>query len=491
MRVSVIMPVYNTLEYLPEALESLRQQDMPAAQFEVLAIDDGSTDGSGELLDRWAAVHDNVRVVHQANSGWPGMPRNRGLEDSKGQYVFFMDSDDYLGPEALRRLHDFAVAHDSDVVVPKHVGVGGRASSDAPWGTGQVLDADLRKVFLTLMPHKLLRRAFLDEQGLRFPEGKVRLEDGIFVSRAYLTARRVSTLGDYDYYALRQRAAGGNISGGRLEPQSYIGSVTKIISNIRELCADAPLADDLVVLIYRRKALKVFRAERFAAYSPDIQRSWVAAVQTLTREHIPPELQERLDEPQRTQAALARAGDVRGMLDLAKFHLEGGPAMPASPRRRLLNRLGVTPPKATPPGARLQVRLDRAETVPDGLVIRGTARLRGAPPVYLRYVMDVWRLGAPEQPLLQVPVQVGPVDDQGWQPWRARVAPEQAVGLAPGRYRASLRTVRSGLSGRVVVRGADVRTSPSGLDSQARRLTPYVTQGDYLGFKVTSGPPVR
>src|SRR3712207_5266398 len=113
--VSVVIPVYNTRPYLAECLDSVLTQDLPRSDFEVVAVDDGSTDGSAELLDSYCGRYRNLRVIHQENSGWPGRPRNVGRDASRGSYVFFADSDDCLGPEALRRMCDFAVRHGSDV----------------------------------------------------------------------------------------------------------------------------------------------------------------------------------------------------------------------------------------------------------------------------------------------------------------------------------------------------------------------------------------
>ncbi|QTV79712.1 glycosyltransferase family 2 protein [Microbacterium sp. NIBRBAC000506063] len=72
---SVIMPVYNEMPHLREALESALAQDM--RDLELIVVDDGSTDGSGELLDDFAERDDRVTVLHERNSGWPGTPRNR------------------------------------------------------------------------------------------------------------------------------------------------------------------------------------------------------------------------------------------------------------------------------------------------------------------------------------------------------------------------------------------------------------------------------
>src|SRR5690606_7266219 len=95
-------------------------------EFEVIAVDDGSTDFGGEILDVYAKRNSNFIALHQENSGWPGKPRNVGIENARGEYVFFIDSDDRLGPQALRRMTSFALEHDVDVLVPKMVGLDGR-----------------------------------------------------------------------------------------------------------------------------------------------------------------------------------------------------------------------------------------------------------------------------------------------------------------------------------------------------------------------------
>src|SRR5919199_4078834 len=113
--VSVVVPVYNTMPDLELCLRSLVSQATRSCSYEVITVDDGSTDGSGELLDEYAQRYDMIEVIHQENSGWPGRPRNVGLDASGGRYVFFMDSDDELGRQSLRRLVAHADRHSSDI----------------------------------------------------------------------------------------------------------------------------------------------------------------------------------------------------------------------------------------------------------------------------------------------------------------------------------------------------------------------------------------
>ena len=163
-------------------------------------------------------------------------------------------------------------------MVPKMVGVGGRYVDDRVYARTMV-DADLFQVFKTLAPQKLFRRSFLDERGIRFPEERVRLEDGMFISRAYLEASRVSMLADYDYYFIRTRPDGGNISATLGDPKAYIGSVATLMDIMRERSPDPELAEAIALDVYRRKGLKHFRPERFFNHRPKRLDAWFTAVQ--------------------------------------------------------------------------------------------------------------------------------------------------------------------------------------------------------------------
>lgn len=112
--ISVILPVYNSEEYLGECLDSVFSQT--GVPFEVLLVDDGSTDGSAKICDRAAAEYPNCRVFHQTNSG-VAASRNFGMEQAKGAYVCFVDSDDTLLPGALSFLYEKAEATGADVVM--------------------------------------------------------------------------------------------------------------------------------------------------------------------------------------------------------------------------------------------------------------------------------------------------------------------------------------------------------------------------------------
>src|SRR5690625_973980 len=121
--VSIIIPVYNVEDYVRHTLDSVLNQGLGLGQIEVIAVDDGSTDDSGRILDAYAAQYDYFVVRHQENSGGPGGPRNRGIEIASGKYLFFLDADDELTENALRDLVRVAESEGSDVVLGKGEGV--------------------------------------------------------------------------------------------------------------------------------------------------------------------------------------------------------------------------------------------------------------------------------------------------------------------------------------------------------------------------------
>lgn len=98
MLLSIIIPVFNVEQYLQECLDSVFTQDI--SECEIIAINDGSTDGSGSILDEYANIHPYFIIVNQVNKGLSGA-RNTGIDNAKGEYLYFLDSDDFLLPDAI------------------------------------------------------------------------------------------------------------------------------------------------------------------------------------------------------------------------------------------------------------------------------------------------------------------------------------------------------------------------------------------------------
>ncbi|GAA2749625.1 glycosyltransferase family 2 protein [Amnibacterium kyonggiense] len=236
MKVSVVVPVFNTGPGIAALIDSLRAQTLPASQWEAVFVDDGSTDDTADRVERLIADVPNMRLLREAPSGWPGRPRNVGMDAAHGEYVFFSDDDDTLGSEALERLAAFADAHGSDVVVPKTVG----RNRGVPSIPRTVVDAQADPALLmgTLAPQKLFRLAFLRDRGIRFQEGHFRLEDHLFVVTAYLRARRVSVYADYPCYYLAYETGRAHISQQQPEWHGYFGSIRACLDRVDEEAVD-------------------------------------------------------------------------------------------------------------------------------------------------------------------------------------------------------------------------------------------------------------
>ncbi|MCK8438611.1 glycosyltransferase family 2 protein [Streptomyces sp. D2-8] len=211
-RVSVIIPAYNAMPELTKCVTSVMEQTLGLDTIEIIAVDDGSTDGTGRELDRLARTCSRMRVVHQPNSGGAGGPRNTGLDMAGGDYVFFLDSDDYLGPDALRRMVAMADENRTDVVLGKMVSVGGRAVPTAVFSHNQPrTDVFSSAAYRTLGCWKLFRRSLIERLDLRFPPYR-NCEDKPFTAAAFLNADGISVVADYDCYYSRNRQNGNNLT---------------------------------------------------------------------------------------------------------------------------------------------------------------------------------------------------------------------------------------------------------------------------------------
>ncbi len=181
MKVSVILPVYNAATTITRMLDSLRDQTL--VDFEVLMIDDGSTDNSGAILDEYAQKDNRFRVVHKKNEG-VSAARQTGVELAQGEYVIHADSDDWVDQTMLEELYAKAENDDADVVICDFF-----SNTD----TGQTLckqrpselkaDVILRELFQQLHGsccNKLVRQACYNKYNVRFPKGINHCEDLLF-----------------------------------------------------------------------------------------------------------------------------------------------------------------------------------------------------------------------------------------------------------------------------------------------------------------------
>ena len=110
--ISVVVPVFNSEQYLTSCIDSILEQNFE--NFQIVLVDDGSSDGSGEICDEYAQKHDNIKAIHQSNHG-PAFTRNIGTECADGEYVTYVDSDDIIDKNYLRTLFDNIKINNADI----------------------------------------------------------------------------------------------------------------------------------------------------------------------------------------------------------------------------------------------------------------------------------------------------------------------------------------------------------------------------------------
>ncbi len=208
IKLSFIIPVFNGELYLTECLDSVVSQDFN--NFEVLCVDDGSTDHSGEIIDEYAYKYPFVHAFHTTNQGL-GAARNYGLRYAHGEFVSFVDSDDYLKKDVLRPLYEEASTRELDVLYfdgdtvyedpaleqqyPQYK-KGYSLSRSREYGEvtdGQSIYCAMRRNgdYREVVWLQMIRRAFLENTGLHFPEGMLH-EDTVFNFACMTLAKRAA-----------------------------------------------------------------------------------------------------------------------------------------------------------------------------------------------------------------------------------------------------------------------------------------------------------
>ncbi|GGQ28442.1 glycosyltransferase involved in cell wall biosynthesis [Actinomadura coerulea] len=325
--VSVIVPVYQCRDAVGGALESVFAQSLPAEQVEVIAVDDGSTDGGGELLDELARAHDRLTVVHQPNSGGAGAPRNRGLELATGTFVFFLDADDRLGPEALERMTAMAERNGTDIVLGKQVGTGGRRAPkvfDRSIERTHVLDPDC-DLFprMSMAALQLFRRSLVERERLRFTEGMLSHEDQLFTAGAYLAASGVSVLADYDCYYWAARTDGSSATQvGGAPPAEVHAIANRAMALVAEYAEPGELRDRLH---YRYLLLEVFGLleQRYLPASGEGREIILKGCRELLETWLTPGLLELYDPRRRVFAHCLKNHLDEELAEVLRFHQTG------------------------------------------------------------------------------------------------------------------------------------------------------------------------
>lgn len=242
---SVIVPVYNVEQYLDKCVSSLLRQDI--ADYEIILVDDGSTDASGGIADTWGERDARIKVIHQPNAGL-GAARNTGIKAAEGEYVQFVDSDDYLEPAVLGALLARMRSENLDILRFRYQNVDGDGkvyepykedSSCADYSEAVCNGAEFletRLGFACYAVQFLIRRSLLDD--CLFRTGMY-FEDTEWAPRVLLKAGRVASNPVIAYnYLLRSGSITGATESGK--KRKLLEDTLSLISRLKETSLLAP-----------------------------------------------------------------------------------------------------------------------------------------------------------------------------------------------------------------------------------------------------------
>ena len=206
--ISFVLPCYNVEQYIADCLNSIYSQDFTEEDFEVICVNDCSTDGTCMIIEEWQAVHSNLHLIHHPKNMHVGIARNTGVKHAIGKYVCFVDADDYVPKNAMKKLFLNAIADDLDVLLYNNViDYKGEILKerimypDSCVMSGgdfveNCLNGDIGKLGSPWA--KLFNRSFLLNHSIWFSD-LVYSEDAAFVWEVMICAKKVKSVSDIGY----------------------------------------------------------------------------------------------------------------------------------------------------------------------------------------------------------------------------------------------------------------------------------------------------
>ena len=217
--VSVIVPVYNVEAYLEKCLNSIIEQSLQ--NIEIIAVNDGSTDGSDEILNRLSAKTEKLKVINQENQGLSAA-RNAGINAANGQFVAFVDGDDFISSTMLEKMYGKAVRKNLDIVWCRYQQIDQDGS--VVYVSGRVPDQSKKEIFKqilaaklsTMACNKLFRKELFTQNDVEFPKGRYH-EDVGTIYKLFYYADTCAGIYDVCYFWLRRKPS--HLTGLRQSPR--------------------------------------------------------------------------------------------------------------------------------------------------------------------------------------------------------------------------------------------------------------------------------
>ena len=211
IRLSYILPVYNVETFLPQCLDSIFSQGLQEDEYEVICVNDCSSDGSNKILEQYQSLHSNIHILSFKHNKGPSSARNAGANIAQGQYIWFVDSDDFIGAKVAKPLMEIAEINALDVLLFNYCdftdeqGIVNEPHTFADHSIHTGIDfvnevfGDTFVYHLGYVWRFLIRKKYLIRIGLSFPEGQY-WEDTVYFPKAILSAKRVASADILGYY---------------------------------------------------------------------------------------------------------------------------------------------------------------------------------------------------------------------------------------------------------------------------------------------------
>lgn len=212
-QISIVVPVYNAAKYLPRTIASIQAQTYE--DWELLLVNDGSTDNSVQIIEQYAAKDSRIKLINQKNSG-PARARNVGIENAQGRYISFVDSDDTIEPCMMHCMYDAATKHQANIVMCNFATISGNKRTVSYHGftcncimtQNQLNQEVLCRYFegnnagVPSLCTKFVDKVWLRSKGISIPENRVRAEDWLFNLHCLEAEPRFCAINDvlYNYW---------------------------------------------------------------------------------------------------------------------------------------------------------------------------------------------------------------------------------------------------------------------------------------------------
>ena len=258
VKVSIVIPVYNAEKVIERCLDSLRRQTLK--DIEIIAVNDGSTDGTAEILARYAAHDARIRVIHQKNA-YIGAARNRGLKAARGEYVGFVDSDDFVSSDYYESLYRAAKTENSNLAIIDKIEI---VLADNDFLLPQTVKSV--RNFEKYVWNKLYKRDFLMENHIHFTTYRTIYEDSFFaVLLSLYDAEPVLAKGGVYYYTKSSRGSVSTF----LKPMSGDDELIEMLINLKAEIDDVEMNPEKKKVAYT--LLSRFSKENITNYYKLIQ----------------------------------------------------------------------------------------------------------------------------------------------------------------------------------------------------------------------------